>query len=80
MPAVKDNGNIVELNGANATDSFNVKAKITGQTGNNGGIDGVETIVPLSHFWRTLEIPLINCEINLTLTLFANCVIIYTNV
>ena len=77
---MNDNGNIVEFNGAKATDSFNVKVKITGQTGNNGGIDGVETIVPLSHFLKTLEMPLINCEINPTLTWFPNCVIIYTNV
>ena len=27
-------------------------------------------------FWRTLEISLINCEINLILTSSANCVII----
>ena len=32
------------------------------------------------NFWRTLEIPLINCEINLILTWSANCVIIYTDV
>ena len=30
----------------------------------------------LSNFWRTLEIPLINCEINLILTWSANCFII----
>ena len=29
----------------------------------------------LSNFWRTLEIPLINCEISLTLTWSKNCVI-----
>ena len=83
IPAVNNNGNIVEFNGANATDSFNFKAKITGQTNNNGRIDHVEIMVPLKYlnnFRRTLEIPLINCEINLILTWFANCVIIYTNV
>ena len=64
--AVNDNGNIVELNGNNSIDSFNSKAKITDQTGNNGRIDDVEIILPfkyLSIFWRTLEMPLINCEI-----------------
>ena len=81
IPAVNNNGNIVEFNGANATDSFNFKAKITGQT-NNNGIINVEIMVPLkylSNFWRTLEMPLINCEINLILTWSANCVIIYTD-
>ena len=34
----------------------------------------------LSNFWRTLEMSLINPEINLILTWFANCVIIYTDV
>ena len=34
----------------------------------------------LSNFWRTLEMPLINCEIELILTWSAKCVIIYTNV
>ena len=34
----------------------------------------------LSNFWRTLEILLIYCEVNLILTCSANCVIIYANV
>ena len=33
-----------------------------------------------SNFWRTLEMPLINCEIYLILTWSANCVIVCTNV
>ena len=71
IPAVNNNGNIFEFNGANATDSFNFKAKITGQIGDNG---------TKRSFWRTLEIPLINYEINLILTWSANCVMVYTNV
>ena len=34
----------------------------------------------LSNFWRTLEMSLINCEVELILTWSADCVIIYTNV
>ena len=34
----------------------------------------------LSSFWRTLEIPLINCEFNIILTWSVNCAIVYTNV
>ena len=34
----------------------------------------------LSNFWRTLEMPLINCEVELILTWSAYCVIISTNV
>ena len=83
IPAVNNNGDIVDFNGANATDSFNFKTKITGQTDNNGRIDNVEIMVPLkylSNFWRTLEMLLINCEANLILTWSADCVIICTNV
>ena len=29
----------------------------------------------LSNFWRTLEMPLINCEVNLTLTWSSACVL-----
>ena len=29
----------------------------------------------LSNFWRTLDMPLINCEINLILTWSENCVL-----
>ena len=68
IPAINNNGAIVDFNGANATDSFNFKTKITGQTNNNGRIDNVEIMVPLkylSNFWRTLEMTLINCEVNL---------------
>ena len=78
IPAVNNDGNIVDFNGANATDSFNFKTKITGQT-NDDGIINVEIMVPLkylSNFWRTLEMPLINCEIELILDWSANCVII----
>ena len=82
IPAVNNNGDITDFNGANATDSFNFKTKITGQINNNGRID-VEIMVPLkylSNFWRTLEIRLINCEIELIFTWSAKCVITYTNV
>ena len=33
----------------------------------------------LNNFWRTLERPLINCELDLILDWSASCVIIYTN-
>ena len=45
IPAVNDNGDIVNFNGANATDSFDFKAKITGQTDDDGEIDDVEIMV-----------------------------------
>ena len=46
------------------SESFKSKIKITGKNPNNGNEKDVEIMVPLkylSNFWRTLEIPLINC-------------------
>ena len=55
IPAANNNGDIVDFNGANATDSFNFKAKITGQTDNNGRIDKVETMLPLKYLRQFSE-------------------------
>ena len=55
------------------SESFKYKAKITGKTPNNGNTKDVEIIAPLkylSNFWKTLEMPLINCEVSLVLTWF----------
>ena len=70
IPARNANGDIAIFAENNTTDSFKFKAKITGQTGNDGTKD-VEIMVLLkylSNFWRILERPLINCEVNLILT------------
>ena len=82
IPARNNNNEITEFTGGNTTDSFNFKAKITGQTEDDGTKD-VEIIVPLkylSNFWRTLEMPLINCEANLILTWSSTCILISTNI
>ena len=53
------------------SESFKSKTKITENTPANGNRKDVEITVPLkylSNFWRTLEMSLINCEINLILT------------
>ena len=44
--------------------SFKSKIKITGKTPNNNNVKNVEIMIPLkylSNFWRTIEMPLINC-------------------
>ena len=74
------NNAIIVFDVNNVTDLFKFKAKITGQTGNDGTKD-VEIMVPLkylSNFWRTLEMPLINCEVNLFLTWSSTCALIAT--
>ena len=69
-PALDNNDNIIDFPADNKNSiSFKFKQQITGQTG-NGGTKDVEIMVPLKYlrkFWRTLEMPLINCEICLRL-------------
>ena len=69
------------------SESFKYKTSITGNTYNAGngeagfnankvGKNETEIVIPLKHlsnFWRTLNIPLINCEIELILTWSNNC-------
>ena len=82
IPARNNNKEIVTFNVNNPTDSFNFKVKFTGET-DDDGIKDVEIMVPLkylSNFWRTLEMPLINYEVNLILTWSSTCALIATNV
>ena len=58
------------------SESFNYEIKITGKTPDNGNTKDVEIIMPLkylSNFWRTLEMSLIDCEVNLILTWSKDC-------
>ena len=58
--------------------SFDYKTSITGKLEGNNTEKEVEIVVPLKHFsnfWRTLDMPLINCGINLILTQSENCVL-----
>ena len=48
-------------------ESFKFKAKITGNTPNDGNTEDADIAVPLeyfSNFLKNLEMPLINCTIN----------------
>ena len=61
------------------SESFKSKIKIAGKTPKNGNKKDVEVMVPvkyLSNFWQTLEMPLINCEVNPILIWLPTCVII----
>ena len=82
IPVINNNGDIVDFNEANVTNSFNFKEKITGKAGDLRTKD-VEIDVPLkclSNFWRTVKMPLTNGEINLILAWSVNCFIVSTNV
>ena len=64
------------------SESFKSKVKITGKTPDDDNTKVGETAVPLkylSNLWRTLEMPLINCEINLILTWSSTCVVTNSN-
>ena len=64
------------------SESFKSRNKIKGKTPNDDNKKDVEIMVPLkylSNFWRTLEMPLINCEVNLILTWSSTCVITDSN-
>ena len=70
-------------NNANVTNddnapSFKYKASNIGNTENNETKDGVKIAVPLkylSNFWTSLEMPLINCKVELSLKFIENCVL-----
>ena len=56
----------VPANPITVSDTFTLKLKLFCNTAGDGTIQ-VEIIMPLkyiSNFWRTLETPLINCDIN----------------
>ena len=58
--------------------SFRYKTSILWKTVADGTTKKVEIAVLLkcfSNFWRTLDLPLINCEVSLILTWSENCVI-----
>ena len=50
---------------------------MTGQTDDDGtkNVEIMITLKYLSNFWRTLEMPLINCEVNLILTWSSACIL-----
>ena len=60
------------------SESFKFKVRITGKTPADDNEKDAEIMVPLkylSNFWRTLEMPLISCEVNLILTWSSTCVV-----
>ena len=68
--ALDDDGNITDFVDNNTNYSYKYKEQIIGQTGDDT-TDNVEIMIQLnylSNFQRTMEMPLINCEINLRVT------------
>ena len=69
-----DAGSVANFSCNNA--SFKFKQKIIGSTGNDGPktVQIIVALKYLSNFWKTLEIPLNNCKINVIPTWYLNCV------
>ena len=71
-----DNADVTSDNNA---PSFKYKANLIGNTGDDRIKNGVKIAVPLkylSNFWRSLEMPLINCKIELSLKWYERCLLI----
>ena len=74
--------NNVDVNNDNNAPSFKYKARIIGDTQNNGTKNGVKITVPLaylSNFWKPLEMPLINCKVELSLKWYERCLLTVVN-
>ena len=74
--------NNVDLTNDDNAPSFKHKASIIGNTEDNGRKNGVKIAVPLkylSNFWRSLEMPLINCKVELSLNWIERCLLTVAN-
>ena len=70
--------NKVNNNKTLTTKSFEYQTKIIGRTPDDNNTLNVEIVVPLkflSNFWRSLYLPLTNCEIELDLSWPKKCII-----
>ena len=73
----ENNGNLSDVSTDNSS-SFKYESNFIGTIPNGGRKNGVKIPVPLkclSNFWRSLEMPLINCKIELSLKWYENCIV-----
>ena len=67
----------INNNKSTTSKSFEYKTKIIRRTPNDNNVLDAEVVVPLkylSNFWRSLDLPLINCQIELDLSLSRYCI------
>ena len=72
----------VNVTNNNDAPSSKYKASIIGDTRDNGAKNKVKIAVPLkylSNFWRSLEMPLINCKVELSLKWYERCLLTVAN-
>ena len=69
--------NNADVTNDNNAPSFKYKANLIGNTETNGTKKGIKIAIPLkylSNFWRSLEMPLINCKVELSFNWIEKCV------
>ena len=68
---IRDEPPVDNADVANNTTTLVYKSKLIKGTDNNNNVNNVKLVVPLkyvSNFFRSLEMPLVNCKIDLELT------------
>ena len=81
---IDNNGAFINITAENSS-LFKCKSNLIGDTvadGANRTAEGVKIVVLVkylviyySNFWRSLEIPLINCKVELSLEWYENCIL-----
>ena len=75
---IEENNNLIVDNSL----SFKYKSNIIGNLSQAGTRNNVKIVVPLkylSNFWRSLEMPLINCKVELSLKWYERCLLTVAN-
>ena len=70
--------NNADMTNDNYAPSFKNKSSLIGNTGEDGTKSGVKIALPLkclSNFWRSLEMPLIDCKVELSLKWYETCLL-----
>ena len=73
---LSSNSNSFKYKTSITVNTYNVGTGEAGYDANKVGKNEAEVVIPLKHlsnFWRSLNIPLINCEVELILTWSKNC-------
>ena len=77
---INNNGAFINITAENSL-SFKYKSNLIGNTnadGTNRKKEGAKIVVPLKYlinFWRSLEMPLINCKVEFSLKWYEECIL-----
>ena len=71
---IEENNNLT----VDDSSSFKYKSNVIGNRSQVGTRNNVKIVIPLkylSNSWRSLEMPLINCKVELSLKWYENCIL-----